>query len=94
MSTKSYRELLAEQRDLDARIEAAKQAERAEALTTIHELMAQFEITAIELAPKRGPKKVGPIPAKYRDPASGKTWSGRGKPPAWIAGRTRAEFEI
>jgi len=24
--------------------------------------------------------------AKYRDPKSGKTWTGRGKPPAWIAG--------
>jgi len=24
--------------------------------------------------------------AKYRDPESGKTWTGRGKPPAWIAG--------
>jgi DNA-binding protein H-NS len=24
--------------------------------------------------------------AKYRDPASGKTWTGRGKPPLWIAG--------
>jgi DNA-binding protein H-NS len=24
--------------------------------------------------------------AKYRDPATGKTWTGRGKPPAWIAG--------
>lgn len=24
--------------------------------------------------------------AKYQDPASGKTWTGRGKPPAWIAG--------
>lgn len=24
--------------------------------------------------------------AKYQDPATGKTWTGRGKPPAWIAG--------
>jgi DNA-binding protein H-NS len=32
---------------------------------------------------------------KYRDPASGKTWTGRGKPPAWIAGAAdRAVFEI
>ncbi len=23
---------------------------------------------------------------KYRDPATGKTWTGRGKPPTWIAG--------
>lgn len=31
---------------------------------------------------------------KYRDPQSGKTWSGRGYPPAWIAGRERKEFEV
>ena len=28
----------------------------------------------------------GPQPAKYRDPKSGATWSGRGRAPAWIAG--------
>ena len=33
--------------------------------------------------------------AKYRDPATGKTWTGRGKPPAWIAGvANRDEFLI
>lgn len=26
------------------------------------------------------------LPAKYRDPESGKTWSGRGRVPAWLAG--------
>lgn len=44
----------------------------------------------------RGPnKKVGPSltgqkapsVAKFRDPKSGKTWTGRGKPPLWIAGK-------
>ena len=33
--------------------------------------------------------------AKYRDPASGKTWTGRGKPPNWIAGvADRSKFLI
>jgi DNA-binding protein H-NS len=33
--------------------------------------------------------------AKYRDPASGKTWTGRGKPPLWIAGaKDRQAFLI
>ncbi len=26
------------------------------------------------------------LPAKYKDPQSGKTWSGRGRPPAWLVG--------
>ncbi|MFM0009180.1 H-NS family nucleoid-associated regulatory protein [Paraburkholderia sediminicola] len=28
----------------------------------------------------------GPQPAKYRDPGSGATWSGRGPAPAWLSG--------
>jgi DNA-binding protein H-NS len=33
--------------------------------------------------------------AKYRDAATGKTWTGRGKPPTWIAGAAdRSQFLI
>jgi DNA-binding protein H-NS len=45
-------------------------------------------------APKNGkPATVGV--AKYRDPATGKTWTGRGKPPDWIKGvKNRDQFLI
>ncbi|SIO71986.1 DNA-binding protein H-NS [Burkholderia sp. GAS332] len=37
----------------------------------------------------------GPQPAKYRDPKSGATWSGRGPAPAWLSGaKDRAKFLI
>jgi DNA-binding protein H-NS len=37
----------------------------------------------------------GPQPAKYRDPKSGATWSGRGPAPAWMANaKSRAKFLI
>lgn len=40
-----------------------------------------------------GPKRVGV--AKYQDPKTGKTWTGVGKPPAWIAGaKNRDKFLI
>lgn len=43
-------------------------------------------------APKPAPVAGEP---KYRDPASGKTWTGRGKPPNWIAtAKDRADFAI
>jgi DNA-binding protein H-NS len=32
----------------------------------------------------------GPQPAIYQDPKSGATWSGRGRAPAWLAGRKGA----
>lgn len=31
---------------------------------------------------------------KYRDPATGATWTGRGKPPRWIEGKDRKALEI
>lgn len=44
-------------------------------------------------ASKGGRSSIGA--ATYRDPASGKTWTGRGKPPAWIAAvEDRAPFLI
>ncbi|WP_334002168.1 H-NS histone family protein [Burkholderia gladioli] len=57
--------------------------------------MRDFGIDVAELGGRRVPKRLaGQQPAKYRDPASGKTWSGRGKAPAWIAGKDRSAFEI
>ena len=35
--------------------------------------------------------KVAP---KYRNPATGETWTGRGKPPKWIQGQNRDSFLI
>lgn len=36
-----------------------------------------------------------PRPPKYRDPKTGKTWNGLGKPPAWIVGaRNRDKYLI
>ncbi|MGU7773725.1 H-NS histone family protein [Burkholderia sp. MR1-5-21] len=92
--SKTYKELLAERRELEARIEAAMRSERDEALATIRELMTLYGITAGELATKRGSRKAAPVAPKYRDPESGQTWTGRGKAPAWIAGQDRARFAI
>jgi DNA-binding protein H-NS len=40
-------------------------------------------------------QRKGPQPAKYRDPKSGATWSGRGPAPAWLAGsKDRTRFLI
>ncbi|NDD83422.1 H-NS histone family protein [bacterium] len=39
------------------------------------------------------------VAAKYRDPATGNTWAGRGRIPTWLAayeaeGRNREEFKV
>ncbi|MGG1948850.1 H-NS histone family protein [Trinickia sp. NRRL B-1857] len=79
---------------MNARIDVAMQAERAQAISTIRELMEQFGITARDLAAKRGPRTQGPLSVKYRDPKTGATWSGRGREPRWIAGKDRRAFAI
>jgi DNA-binding protein H-NS len=46
-------------------------------------------------AKRHGNYARGPQPAKYRDPESGATWSGRGPAPAWLANaKDRAHFLI
>src|ERR1700757_2123581 len=96
----SYRELLAQREKLEKQIEEAKAREYAEVLNEIKQKMADYGITLAELGGGRA--KNAKVPArpragvapKYRDPDSGNTWSGRGKPPRWIAGQDREKFLI
>lgn len=94
MDQLNYRELLAQRRALDVEIEKARLTERGEVITAIREKMRLHEITIAELqdySPKRARQRAE---VRYRDPDSGATWSGRGKPPRWIAGKDRAAFQV
>ena len=44
-------------------------------------------------APKTKPKPKSKATARYYDPNTGKTWNGKGEPPAWI-GENKNEFLI
>ena len=39
-------------------------------------------------------KKRGKVAPKYKNSATGETWTGRGKAPKWIAGKERTKFLI
>ncbi|NML87423.1 H-NS family nucleoid-associated regulatory protein [Polaromonas sp.] len=39
-------------------------------------------------------KAVSKVAAKYRDPITGKEWSGRGLPPKWLQGKNKEQFLI
>ena len=90
MST--YQELLEQKKALDQQIAAARKMEGKQALETVHQLIAEFGFTAQQVFPWKS--EVKKVAAKYRDPDTGATWSGRGKPPQWIAGKDRQPFEI
>lgn len=93
----SLKDLLAQQAILQEQIESARKAERAGVIAQIRTIVDEYGLSE-EMIFKagRGPspqsgKKVEP---KYRNPATGQTWSGRGKPPAWIANQDREQFLI
>jgi DNA-binding protein H-NS len=97
MTNTGYRALLAQREALEKQIEEIRNAERGDAIEWIREQIALFDVKSEDLEPRasRGPRKQSaPVAAKYRDPASGATWSGRGKPPRWIANQDRDKFVI
>lgn len=95
MKGDTYRHLSTELQKLEQRIESARQDERQNVLQEIREKMTEWDITSNELRRyRRGTYHMKPVVAKYRDPATGREWSGRGHEPAWIAGKDRTAFLI
>lgn len=94
--TASYQELLARRTALEQQIAAAHEAERADALQKIQALIETFGLTQEDVFPPEKPKRraSSPVAPKYRDPATGLTWTGRGKPPVWIRDQDRSLFAI
>ncbi|MEZ0605064.1 H-NS histone family protein [Paraburkholderia sp. IW21] len=92
-----YADLKAQIAKLQAQAEEARRTEVDNVVADIRQKIAEYGLTAQDLgfavAAKRGrPPKKAPLPAKYQDPKSGNTWSGRGKPPKWIVGKNRERF--
>jgi len=95
--TGSYKELLAQREALEQQIAAARKAEVADAVQEIRNLIAAFDLTPDDIfSPAKQKRAIAAsqVAPKYRDPASGQTWTGRGKPPAWIKDKDRSQFEI
>ncbi|AVO43427.1 H-NS family nucleoid-associated regulatory protein [Simplicispira suum] len=90
---KSYKELMEERNALDVQIAQARKEEISAAVTQARSIISQFELTATDIfgGPRSSKIKAAP---KYRDPQTGKVWTGRGREPSWIAGKDRAQFAI
>lgn len=81
---------------LNLLVEEARKKEKAEALATIREQVKEFGITELELLRAAGfvkdkPKK---LPAKYYDPSSGNSWTGRGARPKWLVDKNLDDYLI
>lgn len=97
-SGKSVEELTAEREKLDAEIKQKQDAEKASVIAQIKQVAETYGVTADELVEAMGglksKRKGVKAKPKYRDPATGVIWSGRGKEPAWIKGKKREDFLI
>ena len=100
--TTSYKELLQQREALEQAIANARAHELSEAVRRTRELVAEFGLTVQDVFPSgRGNSKPSgkattgaKVAPKYRDPATGQTWTGRGKAPKWIEGQDRAKYLI
>ena len=109
MSEPTLSELIAQKAALEQQIAELQRTQRAEAIAQIRALMSEYGLTLADIgarspaaqqaaakADRPGLSKVAP---KYRDPATGRTWSGRGLQPRWLrealaGGRTLSDFLI
>lgn len=104
MSKDTLSELLAQKAALERQIADVQRNQRAEAIARVKALMSEYGLTLADVGGKApaqaSPAKVkSKVPAKYRDAATGNTWSGRGLKPKWLsaalaAGRSLADFAV
>lgn len=93
----TLKELVAQKEAIEAQIAETIKSEKKEAIHQVKALIAEYGLTLDDVfgAEKRVRKAAhSPVAAKYRDPASGETWSGRGRAPKWIAGKNRDNFAV
>lgn len=92
----TYKELLQQRELLEQQINAARATENADAIEKVKALVADFGLTAEDIFASSKPRvKTGAkVAPKYRNVATGDTWTGRGKPPKWIQGQDRDQFLI
>lgn len=92
----SYKELLKQKEALEQQIHEARARELSEAVARVRALVAEYELTAEDVFPpaRAGRSTGSKVAPKYRDPATGQTWTGRGKAPKWIQNEDREKFAI
>lgn len=94
-TTTSYADLKRQIQDLQEQAEKARAAEIVDAKNKIKEIMQTYNLTVLDIggAPKVT-KARKTVAAKYRDSATGETWTGRGRAPKWLEGKTKEDYLI
>jgi len=93
----TYQEYKAKIAELETLAETARKNELAAAKEQIASIMRNYNLSPSDLGASAKVKVVktrAPVPTKYRDDATGQTWTGRGRAPKWLEGKDKAQFLI
>lgn len=97
-------ELIAQKAALEKEIESRRNQEREDAIARVRQIMGEHGLTLADLGQRAtrasgSSSKGSKVAAKYRNAATGETWSGRGLQPKWLkaalaSGKTLADFAV
>jgi DNA-binding protein H-NS len=86
----SLEELIKQREELELKIKNTRDLERSRAIDDIKRQVKLYAISPYDIFSDISVK----VEAKYKNPLTGETWSGRGKTPKWLEGKNRSDFEI
>jgi DNA-binding protein H-NS len=97
----TLKDLLSQIESLQNQVSEVRQREVGEAIAKVRGIIEEYQLSPSDIFPggrtvkSSGAKKSsGKVAAKYRDPISGKTWTGRGLAPKWLAGKDKNDYLI
>ena len=103
----SLKELLDRKAALEKEIESTRREELSNAIAKVKALMQEYGLTVADISSKAPARtasaakggKGGKVAAKFRNSATGDSWSGRGLQPKWLKaalenGRKIEEFKV
>ena len=93
----AYKDHLQQRAALEIQIKEARDREVSEAIASVRKTIEEFGLTVTDVfrpSDRRSHSKGSKVEPKYRNPATGETWTGRGKPPVWIRDQDREQFKI
>jgi len=94
----TLKQLLEQKAAIEQQIAAAREQAIHDGVARARAIIDEFGLTAEDLfggkRARKSPSAGSKVAAKYRDPASGQTWTGRGRTPRWMEGQDRDAFLI
>ena len=88
--------LVQQRQTIDAEIERIRAAERHDAIGRVRALVSLHCLRVTDVFERKGATKPAArkVAPKYRDPATGSLWTGRGRAPLWFDKSRVQDFSL